>query len=418
MMRTCLAAVAGLLPLFAARGDALPEDPRFAWRQPLLATFASGQVYRVQLPAGVLDRSRAFPADVRIVDEHGATWPFFLWAPSRRAGIEIVTARVTRKQGGVGNEEPLELDLLVGRGDGRSPHNQVILRTTGQDFVRRVEVLAEQEGAGWTEVGRGYILDQVQEAHLQSRAVSYTETRAPRLRVRIHPNAREIDEAFSLVDAQVAHSSAPAAPPAVVPLVPVTLPASELRDGLLTLAFDTGARHQPLDTLRIAVQGQGFTFQVKVFGRNEASQPWRWIADGGIYRNSAQERDSVDLRGASYRLLKVEVHHYDQRAPLVAGVMAEMSPQYLVFEAGAGVRPMLTYGADGVPMPRYDLPRRVKPEMIAAAPLVELGQPRYNPRKLATGLRSYSEAFMWLAIGLGIALAAMAALRLWRNRLT
>lgn len=417
MMWSRLAAVAGLLPLFAARGDALPADPRFAWRQPLVAAFASGQVYRVQLPAAVLDRSRAFPADVRIVDEDGVAWPFFLWAPARRAGIEIVAARVTRKQGGVGNEEPLEIDLQIGRGDGRLPHNQVILRTTGQDFVRRVEVLAVQDGDSWTEVGRGYILDQVQEAHLQNRAVSYTETRAPRLRVRIHPNARELDETFSLVDAQVALSSSPAAPPAVVPLVPVTLPASELRDGVLTLAFDTGARHQPLDTLRIAVQGQGFTLPVKVFGRNDAAQPWRWIADGGIYRNSAQERDTVDLRGASCRLLKVELHHYDQRAPLVAGVLAEMSPQYLVFEAGAGTRPMLTYGADGVPMPRYDLARRVTSATIAAAPLVELGQPRYNPRKLATGLRSYGEAFMWLAIGLGVALAAMAALRLWRNRL-
>lgn len=417
MMLIRSVALAVALPLLAAQAGAPPDDPRFAWRQPLVASFASGVVYRVLLPAGVLDRSRAFPADVRIVDENGEAWAFFLWAPSRRVGIDILPAAVRRSVGGIGNEEPLEIDLRVGQGGNAPAHNQVILRTTGHDFVRRVEVFAGDDGVTWHEVGRGYILDQIQEAHLQNRAVSYIETNAPLLHVRIHPNARDTDESFKLVDAQVARSSAPAAPPALVTLIPIELPAAELRDGVLALAFDSGARHQPLDTLRVALQGTSFTFPVKVFGRDESSLPWRWIADGGVFRNGGQERDTIDLHGASYRQLKVEIHHYDQHPPHIAGIVAEMSPQYLVFEARGGVRPMLTYGADGVPMPRYDLQRRLKPESITTAPLVELGQPRYNPRKLATGLRSYGEAFMWLALGLATAIAAMAVLRLWRNRL-
>lgn len=57
---------------------AAPDRKDFRWRAPVLEPVQSGLLYRAILPLHVFDGSRAFPADVRLLDEHGAEWPFFI----------------------------------------------------------------------------------------------------------------------------------------------------------------------------------------------------------------------------------------------------------------------------------------------------------------------------------------------------
>jgi len=41
----------------------------------------SGQLYRVRVSDEIYDACHAFPADIRVVDDNGNYWPYFLWLP-------------------------------------------------------------------------------------------------------------------------------------------------------------------------------------------------------------------------------------------------------------------------------------------------------------------------------------------------
>ncbi len=50
----------------------------YIWRAPLASRWSSNSLHCVPIPASVLVNSRTFPADIRIVDDAGNEWPFYI----------------------------------------------------------------------------------------------------------------------------------------------------------------------------------------------------------------------------------------------------------------------------------------------------------------------------------------------------
>ncbi len=402
----------------AGRIFAADTPEAFAWQQPILGDIASGSVNRVIIPAEIFDGCKAFPADMRIIDERGVVWPFFLWSPPRLDDVTTVFAIAGKRSGGAGGQVVVqEVQVRPDEHGNPSRHNQVSILTAGHDFIRRVEVLGSDDGQSWKELGSGYLVDQMQEAHVSNRIVNYGESAATRLLLRIHPNARNEKEPIDVLDVQVLYRAANCAPLQQIALQPLVLSATEFRDGVKTLAYDTGAQNRPIERLRIRAAGNEFMLPVKVFGRNSAATMWRWAADGGLYRVGGQSRDVIDLHGAAYRQLKIEFYHYDQKPPVIDSVVAETAPQYLFFESQGGRSPMLHYGAEHTPLPRYDLQRRTRIAAITNAPVLELGKAKSNPLKVASGLASYIHTMIVIAVAIVFCAILYVLLRTIRPRL-
>jgi hypothetical protein len=157
-----------------------------------------------------------------------------------------------------------------------------------------------------------------------------------------------------------------------------------------------------LARLRIeAAQGGEFTRAVRVSGRNDPTNGWRWVAEGSVFRFGDQSRDTIDLKDSSYRYFRLEEFHYDDTPLRIERVSAEAVPRYIVFEAGPGKDPELFYGFARAEVPRYDLQRRTKEDKVRAAAVVSLGKP------IPLQVPSEGPPFgRWLA-ALGVGLASL-----------
>jgi hypothetical protein len=271
----------------ASPGEETPTRD-YLWRQAVQGAVVSGQLYRVAVGPGIFDACRAFPADIRVADENGVMWPFFVWS------------------------------------------------STGK--LDRVEL----------------------------------------------------------------KSMAPAA--------------EDLKEGVQTLEFDSGVRHQPLTRLQISVSETNYARPLKVFGRNSPTNAWRWVADGGLHRIGDEFRDRIALRGCEYRWLCVELYRYEEPPLHVTEVVAERPPHFVVFEARGDEPPFVYFASDRLKLPAYDLQRRTKPETLSAAPELALGRKRMNPDRLAMSLGRYGR---WLFAAAGTifgALILIFAVKLWRRR--
>lgn len=387
-----------------------------AWRQPIVGATSSGRLCRVEISAEMYDRCREFPADIRIRDTKNGEWPFFVWSPPRADEIVPVRTEQGTRAGGKGDGKPLTLDLKI-RPDmrGLTPrHNQLSLITAGHDFIRRVEVLGSEDGRSWKDLGRGYLVDHLQEAHVSNRVISYEESALPFLRFFVFPNAGNSRERIELIDVQAAFRSDPSADVRSITLEAVPLVPAEKKDGVQVLAFDTGARHRPIEHLHLNMKGDRFTFPVKVYGRNHATNSWLPVADGGVYRVGGQTRELIDLHGAAFRFLKIEIFHYEQTPAVVRSVVADSLPRILVFEPASDAPAFVQFGGDRVPLPRYDLQFRTPPGAITNAQLLALGETRVNPSKIALGLASFGRSLVWLLLCVCFFLMMVFLLRRWR----
>lgn len=397
-----IALVAGWLAMGPAVAAPIPRED-FSWRSLLRGALTNGRLYRVRVTGDVSDGSRAFPSDLRVMDDAGEEWPFFVWKPEgRRVGGGFQVRRLT---GGL-QEEPArhvrqDLEVTRRRPDDTALHSRVVITTAGRDFVRRTEVLGSVDRTNWILLADGYLLDQPRDIRLSNRVIQYGATNLPFLQLRIYPSVRSGREEVVLQEVEVLPDAAMESQADLVTLQPV--PAEDLKVGVQTLQYDLGYRNLPVIRLRLDAVDQDFARPLKVFGRNTATNAWRWVADGGIHRMGDQVRNSVDLGNATYRHLKVELYHYEQPPLTVTNAVVEVEPVYLVLEAGAGRPAYVYFGAATFSLPRYDLQRRATEEEILAAPLIELEARARNPSRLAHSLRAYGRWLGVLALGvLGI----------------
>ncbi len=368
-----------ILALLATTGLASAADvdlrPAFAWRQSVEGHFESGRVYRILVDPGVFDGCRAFPADVRIIADDGASWPFFILAPEEKGAAENVSLRPL---GDAAADETgvAEQSFSVARDPATGairPHNQLIVRTSGDHFVRRLEVLGSEDSSDWKRLGEGTLVNSSGGGHTMENRVEYSQSVLPLLRVRVFPDAREAGDRPVIEGVFCARRAAVTNEMHGVRLKTLAVASEDRKENGQVLVFDARARNMPIERLIIASRDADYAVPVRVYGRNYETNAWRWVADGLIQRAGATARDAIPMSGFTFRYMKLELD-YGARGPLSGlSVHAEAAPRYLVFEAGVGARPVLYFGASGMEEQTSNLRRRRGAEALTAK-LVRLGQ--------------------------------------------
>lgn len=399
---SCLAAA-------VVAGVATAEDlrPGFRWRQGLAGEFEPGALYRMAVPAEVFDGCASFPSDLRILDESGQQWPFFLRIPAGSEVVQTVSAQVLNVALVDAPERMLRQDLRIApdpaSGKPRE-HNQVTLHTPGRDFIRRVEIYGREEHSEWGFLGAGYLVDHSRDALASNRTIHYPVSTLPWLQVRLFPNARGAAESPSCDQLAAGRVVTRAGEVEPVPLNARKFPDAGVARTSQVLGFDVGGRNRPLERLIIRAAEREYARPVRVSGRDDDAAEWRWLADGEIHRIGGDAQESVSLNGAACRFLKLEIFHYDDHPLTGVQVAAEAVPRWLIFEAGSGRKPALYYGGVVNP-PRYDLERRKAADPDPATLPVKLDARSENP-----GYRSVAEGRPWLAF---VAVGLVSLLVMW-----
>lgn len=412
-----------LLPRLALAGPDEPDVRQpYLYRQALVGEFSSGQLYRIRVPRDVFDACPSFPADLRVFDAGPRAWPFFTWVPAGREEVQNLSAELMNRSEVTEPQRYVRQDLRVRpepRGRGPARHDRLLIRMGGERYFRKVEVLGSDDRAVWAELGGGYLVGQGGDRGADNRVIEYPPSTYPFLQVRIHPDARNAAEPLDLQAISVARLAREEGEQEEVPLE-WTQPAAEQKPGIQVVWADAGARHRPLLRLVVETAGRDFARPVKVFGRNAASNEWRWVADGGLHRMGDQVRDVIDLRGSAYRFWRIDFFHYDDQPLDLRRVRAWAVPHYLVFEAqgGAEVRPALYYGTDQFNLPRFDLQQRTSRAQLLEAPVREVGRRQLNPDRLARGLGRYGRALGILAVALVSVLVLMVIVNMIRRQTT
>jgi hypothetical protein len=396
-------AVAFLLLMTMTGYSAEPDlRTKFAWRQAIVGGAEAGVLYRIQTPREVFDGSRNFPSDLRIMDGALRQWPFYIFTPEEKDIIETVPAKtvnvsvVGKKDRYVRQDLVIPADAETGK---RREHNQVIIRTPGSDFARRVEVYGSENQNDWGLLGAGYLVDHSRDVRVCNKTVRYPSSTFPFLQIRVYPNAQNAAEPLTVDELVVANNGEEPGEYEDVPLRKADVSKNDLKDGCQVVVFDVEAKNRPIDRLVIHGADREYSRSLRVYGRNEETNLWRWVADAEIHKLGKSVQDTLSLKGFAFRFLKVELFNYDDAPLHDLSVKAEAVPRYIVTESQGGGA-ALYYGAMDVDAPRYDLHRSRGDEEAVLAPIQGLRDRTDNQHQKTSGFGKYGPWLAAVAVGL------------------
>ncbi|MFH0908369.1 MAG: DUF3999 family protein [bacterium] len=385
----------------------------FMWRMPLRDSVVSGRLYRIKTPPELFDGSMAFPSDLRIIDARTNQWPYFLWVPAPVEEVAPVQFELLNRSMVDGPNRHLRQDFRIVPGDarraqGRPRHDRISLNTAGSEFIRRVEVYGSENQSDWARLAAGYLVDQQTEMRVVSRTVVYPVSDFPFLQVRIYPNARDATEEIELRAVSVASTQRKPGELEDVKMAMADAPAEELDDGVQGIVLDQGAKNRPVSRLRVEVGTREFIRAVRVEGRNQETNSWRWIADDSIHRIDDQEQLAMDVKDAPYRYFRLQVFNRDDVPIAIDSVVGECVPRYLVFEVRGAGEAFVYSGSSSLGPPQYDLQRRTNLKELPLMREIRLGSPELNPnRRPPGGFGSWGRVLALITIG------AVSALVIW-----
>jgi len=393
---------AALVAALHAHGAKDPARP-YAWRLPLQGEMKDGWHYRVTLPGVVYDRALQFPVDLRVVDGTTTLWPHVLLVTDK-GKLRHLAAEIRNRSIAEGPRAYHRLDLVIA-GDGDARHDRVIIKSSGQRFIRMAEVYGAEKGADWVLLGKGYLIRDDRPHRVRQTTVTYPLSDFPRLQVRVYPTAEDATEVFTVQTIKVQGHVRIPPPMEVLAATPVETAAADRKEDAEVLVVDLGYRNRPFDRVRIPCERADYIRTVSVHGRNDEKETWRYLGCGDIQALDGNVRDSVDVSG-KHRYVKCSVLHYDDQPLGVSAIEVLAVPDVLLIEAGEGADPCLYVGNEFAKAPRYDLARRRGNMDVATLPLLSLGEITENPDYRRGG---FGKLGPWLA-GIAVALVSLLVL--------
>ncbi|MBN2163027.1 MAG: DUF3999 family protein [Pontiellaceae bacterium] len=385
---TCLLAL-------SAGAENLPA--RFELMQPLSEYLVPQTQAKILIPDHVFGQSRNFPNDVRIFDEDGTQWPCFLYVPKETVKAESVGLAILNTAWVDGDAPYLQFDILIPKVNGAVPvHNRIELRTTGSDFVRRVEIFKDTASGG--HMASGYLLEFPSRNDAHNRVIRYPDADVGRLHVRIYPNAQAAGETFDISDAHLQYCSEVTVDYEPVLFESIAVPEREQTEGAQTQILDIGNARRPVERVRFSVSDDSYARCVSVYGRNDEHEPWNRVGGGEIHALPDDRNDEIKLHACA-RYIKVVVYHHDDRPLNIAAVKLEAVPRYLVFEAQSARPATLYYRAWDMPAPRFDLKSRMDNVDMKTLPLVMLETARSNDLAKTNPFRKHGRLLAGVAVG-------------------
>jgi len=411
-----LAGLLSVLVFFSS--DSMAESRHaFEWMRTIEGESAAGEIVRIEIPPDVYARAYHFPRDLRILDADGRQWPFFIEQPPSQPAYQNVAATQINHTWIDDPNGYLRVDFHIHRtptDQSRPVHNQVLLKSSGSDFIRRVEILGSEDQQTWALLGKGYLIEVNQPRHLVEDVIQYSESDYPHVQIRIYPNARNALETFSLNRAELRTRRERDIPTRDLPHQLLEVPRSEQKSDAQVLLLDLGFEKQPVEFLKLRAGGGDYVRRAVVYLRNDSSEPWRYAGAGDVHRVGLSIKDRVSISGTG-RFLKCELYHYDDAPLRVDEIAVASSRTFLVVESQGGNLPVLYYGNPHADAPRYDLASRSDRMNSTAWETRELGDPVANPHVRRSGYGAWGPRLAAAAVGLASLVIILVVVRMFKR---
>jgi hypothetical protein len=402
VMRVVAAALALTLAWAARAGFDVEQWSHHAEIQ-LAAPHARG-VAEVRIEGPVFDLARPDLADLRVLDDEGSETGYVLRRAEAKSSTATLDVKLYNRTYDPGRQSSVTADF-----GGRVMKNRLRVRTSGQNFRRRVSLEASDDAEAWKKVrddgflfhippgpGSGFERDVVEFPDGDHRYV--------RLTVFNGPEDPERVEIASVEGSRVVLT------PAETQLV--SAPATIRNENRTTLVMiDAGWRNVPLHDVKLAFTDDNFFRRVSVHGRNAETrmirtlgeggaeteqtidEPWQPITSAAIYRftggGATEDSQVIPLRSARYRYLRIAIENGDD-PPLERfnGADLRATVCYLTFPVKAQRRYSLYMGNPRAAPPSYDVVHyieRLRGEAVTTGvvgnliPSADYGRPRELP---------------------------------------
>jgi hypothetical protein len=393
----------------------LPEQWR-SWRysRPIIVPRgAKPQLVRVTLPLEVIGRAQPSLDDLRVIDGRGKEAPFVLHA---RVGSRTLNWRPTElsEAGYVAGEYT---QVVADSGTAAQLHNSIEIEIGDSDFFTWVEVAASDDREVWRVVRERAPLFRFDEENVEgSRTISYPETRARWLRLRLRGDEKLAVRAVRVADEVIEQAEL------------LRLPARPRLDrdspkGETVWEFDLDHANVPVALVRCETERPEFHRPVRI-STSRDGESWSQVSQGEIYRHAglvaadAGDRERLrvrfdETRGRHWRIAVVDRNDSpieDLRCSLFG------TPRHVVFRPGSDDGFRLIYGNHRVESPTYELARLTTREAREQAAPAELGAPSANEGYVSP--EPWSErhpGVLWFALGLAIVVLGWIALRSLRS---
>ena len=393
-----------MMALLGAHAENLA--PRFERVRSIDGSFSIGERGRLLVPSDVFGQARNFPNDLRILSSEGMQWPYFLYVPTEGVVTGQLVPEILNRAFVPGDHPYLQFDLVIPQeGSKKRIHNQIKLKTTGQGFIRRVEVFTRHSEQPDGLMAVGHLIDFPRQSKARNRSVRYPDSDSDRLHVRIYSNAQNADEIFGLTSATLGYRAESTMEYETVIAPNISVPDREKEKHAQTYLFDLGEENRPVERLVFNVETPSFARSVSVYARNTSHDPWAWAGSGEIHMLEDDEQVEVKIH-AKHRFIKVHVFHYDDAPLTIQSIQLEAAPRYLVFEAASEGPAGLYYRAWDLQSPHYDLKGRIETKALATLPIFQTLEAAPNEAASAQPWRKYSKWLGILAVG-GVSLLVL-----------
>jgi len=390
-----------------AWGGETDLSSRFEQCCPLEENPAQGTVARLVIPGDLFDQARHFPSDVRLLDEVGTQWPFFITTPVDRT---VSKKRIPQRLNQVfvrGNVSYWEFDLLVPEEAHGFIHNGVEIQTSGRDFVRRVEISRVSDAGDSAQIASGYLIHFPDNRNARSSTISYPSSDTDRLHVRVYARAKNAKESFEIKCVSLLFTDHIIAERETVPATRCSVSGKETDERSQTFILDTGFKNRPVEFITFDVADPAYARSVSVWGRNAGNDAWRRVGGGEIHRLEDDTENTVRIR-ATDRWLRLEIRKNDDLPLDIQSIQLEALPRILVFEATSTRPARLCFRGWDVPAPAYDLKRRTSEATTRSCPRIGTGPMNLNAQGASPSFfRTHTR--LWSAIAVG----AVSLLTLW-----
>jgi hypothetical protein len=446
-----------LLAVFVLQAQAAePAPAEFQWRATLDTAGQSG-LLRVPLPADALARLQSRAAsDIRVFDRDGQPVPFALTTPplpdqlprqstaplralplygapagqplpqgALQLRVDQQAQTVWVQMGGTAappaQAQPLPAALFDTRAL-KEPLGALVLQAKlPPNLPVRIAVSTSEDLASWTPVavrGRIYRFEG-EGAPANDRLELAEPLRLEQRYLRLDWSGQE-GVAIESVTGMIARNRPE-------PVRPAAVLAAPQADGPAALEWDLPFA-TPITQLEIAATQANTLVPLRILGRNQVSEPWRYLGQAVVYRLGPPGQESTNppawLQRASVRWLRVEATHGARLQDVPLAVKALFDPVDVVFVAGANGPYQLAAGRSATPAAALpvgmlaaatparieDLPQAKLVDARAAPEPVRPAWARWLPRGVDT-----RTAALWLVLVFGVAVLGAVAWSLLRQ---
>jgi len=367
----------------ASPGDAALSAWKYFAEVPVTGTGQSALVDLV-LPTSVFDAARVDLADLRLVDERMRDVPYALRVRNEVDTTEAVAGTEFNRVPDSAGTSQLSLDL----GDKPIEHNEVEIKTPGDNFRRRVLLEGSEDGNAWNKLVDDFVVCfPTGDKPFVDKTLDYTPSRYRYLRITLHRDPQNDTQPVE-IGSWVVRRRVKIPGELDVRQVPFGKREPVRADGGPGSRWmvDLQGTGVPVDRLLVAVADEAFVrnYYVEAGGPPDSNERF-WRVTSGVWQRRAGEpkKDLVAEFGQEFRAARLRLVVTDNANPaLNLQTVKIAAPARVVIAkrpAAASGPWRLYFGHPKAELPNYDFARNLPQKIVPPPERVKLGSRQANP---------------------------------------